>query len=344
VDNRPLFPAQTFWRYFSSDALPERERLMVVNHMAGGNAFPCEVVPTGATGLYTAGHALALPNLFVTYGTSRGVEFRHATHFATTGDVLMLTVTLDGCYRVAQHHEEFLIRPGESSVTISDEAVTGTTASDQTCKNLSLMLPRTAFADTRLQTGILLRQPIRADNVAVRLLLAYVHGLTSMEAPMPPMLEQRAAEHICDLVLLALHAAGDAAQLARERGLPAARLQRLKDDITQRIATGQPIALNETAACHGISPVYVQKLFEREGTNLSAFVLAQRLEYVRRKLLNPRFAALSISRIVFDAGFNNLSWFNRAFRMRYGMTPSDMRATASAISGTPTKDGLFCNT
>jgi AraC-like DNA-binding protein len=72
--------------------------------------------------------------------------------------------------------------------------------------------------------------------------------------------------------------------------------------------------------------VYVQKLFERDGTSFSAYVLEHRLAHVHRRLRNPRFARRSISRLVYDAGFNNLSWFNRAFRRRYGATPSEIRA------------------
>ena len=32
--------------------------------------------------------------------------------------------------------------------------------------------------------------------------------------------------------------------------------------------------------------------------------------------------------IAAEAGFTNLSYFNRAFRRRYNMTPSDMRKAA----------------
>ena len=34
------------WRWFSSDDVPERERLGVLNEAFGGSAFPCKIVPT----------------------------------------------------------------------------------------------------------------------------------------------------------------------------------------------------------------------------------------------------------------------------------------------------------
>jgi AraC-like DNA-binding protein len=35
-----------------------------------------------------------------------------------------------------------------------------------------------------------------------------------------------------------------------------------------------------------------------------------------------------VSSIALDAGFGDISYFNRAFRRRYGATPSDVRAQA----------------
>jgi AraC-like DNA-binding protein len=45
-------------------------------------------------------------------------------------------------------------------------------------------------------------------------------------------------------------------------------------------------------------------------------------------LTDPRLAARSITSIAFDAGFGDLSYFNRCFRRRYGATPSDVRSSA----------------
>ena len=37
----------------------------------------------------------------------------------------------------------------------------------------------------------------------------------------------------------------------------------------------------------------------------------------------------SVSAIAHESGFADLSYFNRAFRKRYGMTPSDARALSA---------------
>jgi AraC-like DNA-binding protein len=45
-------------------------------------------------------------------------------------------------------------------------------------------------------------------------------------------------------------------------------------------------------------------------------------------LADPRFVGHPISTIAFEAGFGDLSHFNRTFRRRFGMTPSEVRARA----------------
>ena len=62
-----------------------------------------------------------------------------------------------------------------------------------------------------------------------------------------------------------------------------------------------------------------------EGVTYTHFVLWHRLDRALRMLRDPRHAARRIGDIAYDAGFGDLSYFNRAFRRRYGATPSEMR-------------------
>ena len=112
------------------------------------------------------------------------------------------------------------------------------------------------------------------------------------------------------------------------RGVRAARLRAIKADVVESIANGG-LSADRIAARHRLSERYIRKLFETEGTSLSDFVLSQRLLRAHRMLTDPRLAGHTITEIAFEAGFNDLSYFNRAFRRRYEFTPSEIRASAS---------------
>jgi AraC-like DNA-binding protein len=77
---------------------------------------------------------------------------------------------------------------------------------------------------------------------------------------------------------------------------------------------------------HGWTPRFIQRLFETEGATFTEHVLEQCLAHARHMLADPCRCGEKISAIAFDAGFGDLSYFNRVFRRRYGETPSSGRA------------------
>lgn len=105
----------------------------------------------------------------------------------------------------------------------------------------------------------------------------------------------------------------------------AARLRAIKTDVLQALGD-HDLTVTAIAARHHVTPRYVQMLFESEGTTYSRFLLLQRLAVAHRMLCDPRFAARTVSAIALEAGFGDLSHFNRDFRRRYGESPSDVRA------------------
>jgi AraC-like DNA-binding protein len=66
-------------------------------------------------------------------------------------------------------------------------------------------------------------------------------------------------------------------------------------------------------------------LFQSDGTSVTEFVREERLKRAHAMLLSPRFAVRKIAEVAYAAGFNDLSYFNRAFRRRFGHSPSAVR-------------------
>jgi len=112
--------------------------------------------------------------------------------------------------------------------------------------------------------------------------------------------------------------------IAEVRGMRAARLSAIKADIAGHLA-GRELTVAAVAGRQGVTPRYVQRLFGQEGTTFSQFVLRQRLTQAHRMLADPLCARWPITAIAFEAGFGDLSYFNRSFRRRYAASPSDVR-------------------
>jgi AraC-like DNA-binding protein len=75
----------------------------------------------------------------------------------------------------------------------------------------------------------------------------------------------------------------------------------------------------------GITPRYVHLLLEETGKSFTHHVLDRRLERAAALLRDPRWRHRKIAEIAAEAGFTDLSYFNRSFRRRYGATPSVVR-------------------
>jgi AraC-like DNA-binding protein len=219
------------------------------------------------------------------------------------------------------------VKPGDAIVLSAADVghFTFATASDA----LALRLPREPLAQLVRDLGAALVRPLPAGAPALRLLTRYVATLEAMSERPAPDLQHVAATHVHDLVSMALGVSGDAAEIAKARGVRAARLAAIKADILANLGE-RDLSLDAVAVRQGISPIYLRKLLEGEDTSFTQFVLSARLARAHRLLRDPRFAGRPIGSIATEAGFGDLSYFNRVFRHRYGATPSDVRAAAGS--------------
>jgi len=166
------------------------------------------------------------------------------------------------------------------------------------------------------------------DTTALRVLTQYVSLARDELAAAQGDLQHLFAHHVYDLLGLALGATRDAAAEARAHGLSAARLRSVKADILAHLGEDS-LVVGAVARRQGISESYIRKLFESEHTSFTEFVLNERLARAYRMLVSPLGAARPVSAVAFEVGFGDLSYFNRAFRRRFGATPSEVRAAAA---------------
>lgn len=157
-------------------------------------------------------------------------------------------------------------------------------------------------------------------------LLAGYAELLRRDPPATPAAATLAADHLVRLAALAL--AADPAEAGRQHApaVASARLATIRKFIRSRL-DDPDLDITAVARRAAVSPRYVQMLFAQEGTSFSDFLRGERLERAFHRLGDP-VGTDPVAAIAFDAGFADLSTFNRAFRRRYGCTPSDIRARA----------------
>lgn len=71
----------------------------------------------------------------------------------------------------------------------------------------------------------------------------------------------------------------------------------------------------------------LQRQFQRHGDTVSGCILACRLDHARARIVrlsDGQRGAANITMIAYDCGFNDLSYFYRTFRARYGRAPGGL--------------------
>jgi AraC-like DNA-binding protein len=83
------------------------------------------------------------------------------------------------------------------------------------------------------------------------------------------------------------------------------------------------ITLDDIAAHVSVSPYYFCKVFKQAtGMTLTEYVNRRRIEWAKRKLLNPQ---ARVTEVAYDVGYQSLSQFNRSFLKYVGESPSRFR-------------------
>ena len=126
--------------------------------------------------------------------------------------------------------------------------------------------------------------------------------------------------------LVALLAESGCEVLSRTSGANygTARLQLIQAQVLENL-NDCGLTIASVARRASMGPRHLQRLFQQTGTTFSEYVLEQRLVLAHRRLSAPGTRGEKISAIALDCGFGDLSYFNRSFRKRFGMTPSEWR-------------------
>jgi AraC-like DNA-binding protein len=320
TDHRTQAPSASF--HFSTEALPVTDRVGIFREVFGQRMLRLDMEPVSGHRFQTDATVRSLPGFNVVWASNSPLRVSRTRQLLSDGNDDLLLQWADAAGSCVHLGREIALR-SQDAVVLSCSDI-GSVSFPSSVNLISLGVPRSAVGALLRDGDACLGRPVARGSGALRLLLGYV-GLFRGDSEFATAEVQRlAVTHIYDILAVVLGATRDAAQIAETRGVSAARLWAVKKEIDRR-ATDGDLSLSDVAAEFRLSPRYVQMLFERDGTTFTEYLLEKRLACAYRMLLNGRFGSLKISDIAFDSGFADISYFNRAFRNRYGITPSGVR-------------------
>lgn len=103
-----------------------------------------------------------------------------------------------------------------------------------------------------------------------------------------------------------------------------AHFQRVAAAIDARLMMPE-LSLRDVAGLAGLSPRYVQRLFQLHGDSFSRHIRQKRLARSRADLLDMSQNSVGISQIAHRWGFASASHFSRSFRDAFGISPRELR-------------------
>jgi AraC-like DNA-binding protein len=310
--------------FLSTATLPARDRLPVWREVFGQTMVRLDIEPVKGTSFHAEGELCALPGAAFASVTATPVRVSRTQRLIADDMAdMVFIVTADAPLHIAQRGREQVLDAGDAIFLRGSERSVIQSRDRARFTNISVpiddLTPMLANCEDVSMTVV------SRQNGMLDLLVGYVNLLQTRQKPCSGELGRIAAAHIRDLMAAMIGAEPDCGPQACERGgARAARLRAIKADIATHIC--EPgLSIDMIAVRHGISPRYVRKLFQEEQTTFSDFILFLRLEQSRRLLRSPEHATCTIASIAHAAGFGDLSYFNRTFRRRYGITPSDLR-------------------
>jgi AraC-like DNA-binding protein len=308
---------------FSTDLIPESDRAAVWREHYGQLMLRVDLEPEPGVVFEARNRALTLPGLQLMEAQASPVRVsRNGRYLADGNDDVVVAINRAGAALIESAGRSHVLREGEAIILSGGEATSFQRTSEG--RSFTLLVPRVAIEAAVVGIDDALMRPIPAGHGALKLLDNYATWLMNAGASVDPQLLNLSVRHVQDLLALTIGPAADFADTVRARGLRAARLRLAKSFIVAN-SHRRDISITAVAAKLNVTPRYVQRLFEADGTTFSEFLTRLRLSRAHRLLCEPASSQAAIATIAYDVGFGDLSYFNRRFRRQYGQTPREVR-------------------
>lgn len=314
---------------FSTEDLPAKQRLEWLKEVIGREYANVDITPPSDMPLY---------NEMYIYPWQQNIRLSPIKSNAITlerlpkepeliaQDCYFAVLLTSGQYKLEQGGREVFLSPGEISLYDATEPHR-ITIPNQFSKIL-ISIPRQELDQRVTNLGQLTATKLPKTGVA-----AITASMIQSAVGQLPQLDdaefQSLAMPILDMLSLSYNAMrGSRTLLSRHRYYALLRTKRF---ITRNLtdATLNTLAISKAV---GLSPRYINQLFNEEGTSLMRFVSKQRLILSRQLLSSRLYQQSTITELAIQAGFSNVSHFSRLFHQTYGLSPREFRYKQTQFS------------
>ena len=247
---------------------------------------------------------------------------RAAEHVSRqAGDVFFLNLPLSDGASARQNGHSADLKPG-------DFVLVDSTRPFELCfgrpfRQISLTLPHDALAPLLASPSGATGVRIPGDQGVGAIAASAIRALAQNGADFDRHAAQAVTTHIAGLVALAV-----GGLVAPPRSATRAMLLQAALDEVERSLGDPNLSPAGVAESLRISTRYLHNLFADRGESFGQWVLRRRLERSRLDLEDPAKAHWSVAQIAYHHGFQDPSYFARAFRLRFGASPKEFRRRA----------------
>jgi AraC-like DNA-binding protein len=247
-------------------------------------------------------------------------------------DVFFLNMQLSGDLVTQQDNRTARTRPGEFCLVDSTRPYQ---LDFEDWHTLSIRIPRHLLLPGIKRPETITAIRLGDDGGGMGTVLStYLRTLANCPDDLSPAAQEALVQSLIQLLTVAVTPTSGVTEGARD-----CVRAHLRETIIAYVETNiasPELNTNSVARRFGVSPRYLQKLFEGAEYTFAEMVTRVRLQRVAEDLRCGAAHQASISEIAYRWGFLDFSSFCRAFRRRYGLSATEFRASDALI--TPAND------
>jgi len=277
----------------------------------------------GNGGFLTACAMRAVGDLGIAWLDTDAQRVEHSVRHVAQGSsgVYFLNLPLAGSGVALQDGRVSMTGAGDFVLVNADRPFT--LAFESRLEQISLAIPRhlldPLLAEPDQSNCVVIKGDVGAGAIAS----SAIRALAAQRGRLGPRETRGITDHLMGLVALAVSSTMEGGSAS----LRVRRYQAVLDEVERRL-DDPGLSPQDVARELSISVSYLTKLFAEHGTSFGRTVLARRLDRARSLLAAGSGGdgdLLTVTAVATACGFQDSGYFARAFRARFGITPSACR-------------------